>query len=1362
MRNIAFGDGPPAANRKSPRTLRALFMVLAFGLNLLVVVGAGIYFLNDDDYRHILIWSVDYFLDSTLEIDGNFSVNFGNEVELSAETVRLKARDGSYDLSLGKLHVEQRFASYLGTGTFWINSLSMEDLHVEIKETEAEPGQEFDWQTFSLPFVVIEEIQLRNLSLAYTGLDQQRDSIELSHFSLDDTDNEGPVKVSAAGVMSEHTLQLDGTLGSLQQLRSMNPSYPIEFTLYSGAIDESAAGEQGKPVIKLNGSVGTTLSGASLVEATFDLAVAKLVPIFSKQINAKKLGHLQGNINIADVGGRWGIQKIQFAATNTDVYQLQVDGKVDSSGNFDLRSELGVPDPNEFGARFGIDLAGYAPFKGKGLVSGNKDKVSFEGKASIGRIESDTTLTANLAAGKPHIQGKLTIKELYLADIGIDQRLSVPLDAPLKAKPESSEQPGSEVPTPIAHTSVKAKSSTNEQLKPETSAPVVDASVTAGSDTSGHPKPTVSASTASDSPAIFDRKPLDFSGLQKYNLDLELSIDQITGADFSIDKLAGKLKLTDGRLRLSPMRVTFDGGTADLEFALDARKTPTVLLKVTADDLLLGKVIPHVQQEMQVQGGARLHIDITSKGRSAHELVSALSGDVSLGLENVILPKRYVDYISTDGQKPSAAGDAYTTLEIDGAVAIKFGSEAELTAETLHVRANDGSYDLSLGKLNLQQNLALYLETGDFSIQRLSMADMHVEIVETEAEEDDPSDLDWHEFDLQVDDLPLVIIEKMELSNLSLAYTTGEQQDTASLSSLVLDNDHSEEPLTVSAVGMLNERTLKLEGTLGTPAEPRGKNQIYPVDYSLSSGTVDAPSQQPIIKFNGSIDRTQPSGAVIKGRFDIAVSELVSIFDQQMTTDKLGHLQGDVFFSEVDGRWGIKKHNLASTGSDLYQLKLDGEVDNSGKFEMRSQFDVPDPAALGAQLGLDFTGYAAYKGTAVVTGNRAGFDYKGHWEIGRIENDTTLAISLVEGKPTIKGKFVIPDLYLPDIGINEPLVVPEDDPKKASPHIDEDAKPEAPVAVADASAKAEKPADSLIVFAREPLDFSGLQNFNLDLEILIDDIIGIDYTIDALEGRIKLTDGVLHISPMRLTFEGGTTDLDLLLDSRNTPSVTLKVTADDLVLGKMISDLQEEVPVTGKAHLNIDITSKGHSPHELASDLSGEVSFSLENARLPTIYVEFLSADVFGLFTRMVTFEDSYTNLNCVMTGFDIDQGVMTSNLLFADGPRLAVEGTATVDLGQETIDMELIPEQKKRFVSNLSAIKVTGPLADPDVETSSTQAVAATVGMAIVVPQIIIPVFLIEQLWKRVFSSDDDSGCTNFIAEHKAEQQEAAEEKAE
>ena len=298
--------------------------------------------------------------------------------------------------------------------------------------------------------------------------------------------------------------------------------------------------------------------------------------------------------------------------------------------------------------------------------------------------------------------------------------------------------------------------------------------------------------------------------------------------------------------------------------------------------------------------------------------------------------------------------------------------------------------------------------------------------------------------------------------------------------------------------------------------------------------------------------------------------------------------------------------------------------------------------------------------------------------------------------------------------------------------------------------------DKQNIFSREPFDFR-FQYFNLDMEVVIEEISGVDFTIDQLDGHVKLTDGVLRVSPMRLTFEGGTTDIYLLLDTRAMPAVKFKVLADDLELGKSIAQVQEVVPVEGKAHLNLDISGKGNSPHEMAADLSGKVSFSLENAKIPKVYVEFLSADVLGWMARTVTFEDSYATLNCTMTNFDIDQGVAKSNLMFADGPQLSIEGDATLDLGQETIDMTMYPTQKKRVVSSTSKIKITGALADPDVDTSTSKAgTAAVVGGAILVPQVVIPVFLIEQLWKRVFSSDNDTGCADFIAENEAKKQEA------
>ena len=327
------------------------------------------------------------------------------------------------------------------------------------------------------------------------------------------------------------------------------------------------------------------------------------------------------------------------------------------------------------------------------------------------------------------------------------------------------------------------------------------------------------------------------------------------------------------------------------------------------------------------------------------------------------------------------------------------------------------------------------------------------------------------------------------------------------------------------------------------------------------------------------------------------------------------------------------------------------------------------------------------------------------------------------------------------------------DPNAPDPDTPE---PDAPVTASPAgeTEKTKEPALAVaveqIIFDREPLDFSGLQYFNLDLEILIDHITGVDFSIEKLEGRISLTDGTLRLSPMQLVVEGGTTDLELELTTHNTPSVMLKITADDLLLGELIAKAQEEVPVEGKAHLHIDITSTGHSAHELASDLSGKLSFSLENARVPKKYVEFLTADLFGFLFRSVTFDDSYATLNCVMTGFDVDQGVAKSVLLIGDGPNLAVEGTATVDFGQETVDMVLLPKPKKRIGLDYSKITVKGSLADPDVEATGTgAATAAAVGGVLIIPQVIVPVFLIEQVWK-FFSSDNDSGCSDYIEEHK------------
>lgn len=697
-------------------------------------------------------------------------------------------------------------------------------------------------------------------------------------------------------------------------------------------------------------------------------------------------------------------------------------------------------------------------------------------------------------------------------------------------------------------------------------------------------------------------------------------------------------------------------------------------------------------------------------------------------------------------------------LEIDGAFSVRIGNEVELTAEKVRLKARDGSYDLSAGKLNIEQRFGSYLWTGRLWINHLRMDDVTGEIIETAAAQE----FNWGDFSV-----PFLVIEEVQLNRLSLTYTEiDKQQHTIALSQVLIDDTDNQGPVKVSATGEINARPLVLDGTLGTLRQMRNADQAYPIELTLSSRAADTRADKTIVEVSGLVGRTPSDDVQVQASFDVALPELVPIFSQAIMPDRLGHLQGSVTIADADDRWRINKLQVAAIDTDLYQLRIDGEIDDSGNLDLRSEIQVPDPQALGAQFDFDLTGYGPYKGQGQLTGNRDSLNYQGHTSIGRIQNDTTLSISLVEGKPFLEGKFIIPELYLPDIGLTRRLGIetedsvkeaPDtgkqskagdsndgiDDTEQTRPDANEGGEPDSTVPVST---------DSKPVFDREPLDFSGLQHFNMDLEILIDQITGIDYAIGQLAGRIKLTDGVLQVSPMRLAFEGGSTDLDLELSTRGTPSIDLKLTADDLVLGKMIARVQNEVLVKGKAHLNVDIDSKGHSAHELASQLAGEVSFSLENARLPRSHLEFLSADIHGFLWRTATFSDSYTTLSCVMTSFDIDQGIARSTLLHADGPHLSIDGTATLDLGQETIDLVLLPEQKQRLRKDTGALTVNGPLNNPQVETSTGGAVAATVGGVILIPEIIVPVFLVEQVWKLV-TSDDDTGCTEYLEAHNIDQ---------
>ena len=687
-------------------------------------------------------------------------------------------------------------------------------------------------------------------------------------------------------------------------------------------------------------------------------------------------------------------------------------------------------------------------------------------------------------------------------------------------------------------------------------------------------------------------------------------------------------------------------------------------------------------------------------------------------------------------------------LDIDGAFALSLGHKIELKAENIRWKANDGRYTLFIAKMHVEQDADLSLKSQILWINSLRVADLHIEVTAKESDQT---------INGQTFSLPPVFLEKAELKNVSLNFTGSEEQKrNIKLSHLEITEEDLQSPVKIRAAGMLDKRALKFAGTFGSLAKLRGMrddlSQSYPIAFNLSRDFADsdsALSDDEIITADGSIRGLSSGDNLVELGLSVNLSEGLGAFRGGASPNNLGLLQGKLSLSNEAGPWHIKKIDLASGSTSLFQLTMTGTVaglNQEADVDLQSQLTVPSPGALGEVLGLELSGYGAFSTTGVLKGNKNALNYQGNTTIGRTESEVILNSSLKKDQPMIKGSLSIPLLYLADIGIEDPsheTLKPELPSTGDQADDSQPEKREKWKVWKTLKRKFQKPAskDKTYIFAREPLGFAKLQDIEVNLSIQIDKIEGTAYSIDRVNGELKLADGVLHIAPLQLVFEQGVTQLEFKMDTRKTAEFSLQLQADNLILGQLISQIQSEVPVKGKANLLLDINSKGLSAHALASNLSGSLRFELEEASIPSQYIEFLSVDVLGWVVRQSRLEEVYTRLDCIMMDFDIVQGVASSQLLLAGGPNLFVNGVASVDLGEESIDMVLLPRQKKNLFSQMPPVKIKGPLKNPVVQALPKKAVATAIATTVLLPGAIIPQYVIKKFWKRGGNSAPDCG---------------------
>ena len=146
------------------RLVVLLTSVLLFSV---LTLASAVLFLEESNYKRILGWAADHFLDSQLIIKGPFKLNVSRNISLSSADITLNANDDSYRLAIGKLQISFRLGSYLQTGSFRFNKLELQDINFKVIE---KPGDFFFFEDFQIPSVVISQAHFSNLNFAYQEL----------------------------------------------------------------------------------------------------------------------------------------------------------------------------------------------------------------------------------------------------------------------------------------------------------------------------------------------------------------------------------------------------------------------------------------------------------------------------------------------------------------------------------------------------------------------------------------------------------------------------------------------------------------------------------------------------------------------------------------------------------------------------------------------------------------------------------------------------------------------------------------------------------------------------------------------------------------------------------------------------------------------------------------------------------------------------------------------------------------------------------------------------------------------------------------------------------------------------------------
>ncbi|NBB65625.1 AsmA family protein [Pseudomonas sp. ODNR1LW] len=275
-----------------------------------------------------------------------------------------------------------------------------------------------------------------------------------------------------------------------------------------------------------------------------------------------------------------------------------------------------------------------------------------------------------------------------------------------------------------------------------------------------------------------------------------------------------------------------------------------------------------------------------------------------------------------------------------------------------------------------------------------------------------------------------------------------------------------------------------------------------------------------------------------------------------------------------------------------------------------------------------------------------------------------------------------------------------------------------------------------------PLQTERLRTMDGSLTYRASSVKANELDVRAVNLGAELKDGVLNLNPVSFSFNRGELNGTARIDAtRDTPYSAVDLRLAGYPLESIIPARGGTAPLTGRALGRARLEGPGASIHDFAAASKGSLSLVVPNGQMRSAFAELLGINASAGLLKLLSGDQSTTQIRCAVADFGVSGGRATAKTLVIDTDVVLAQGSGSIDLGAETLNLRIDGESKKpRLLRVWAPITVRGGLTAPRLGVDAG-AVAGQGGLAGLLGAVAAPITALFAFVDPGLAEDADCG---------------------